>query len=575
MAPFALSVPGYRLGVHSQKQQPHDAAHQDSSTRSLSPHANSDGTDTPILFSASASARTSRLPSETINPLSHSPNTLRQLAVAGLSPEDELPSRFYPGFPNRPIPTSSRRQRRRGRSAASKRTSLLLGNDSGAETDATVTPRQQEGGGEGGSGSRRGGDNGKLDDVDDKHHSARMRHLNTMTAIMHRCLREGDMGRAKRALGLLLRTRDVDIRYDNLWAIGSEILMREGEREEKMVSALAKRPLSPTFLSSSSSESDDASGSGADDDSDVVNQGSRRGRKLGDAEEEEDEGGEGHPNPPQRWGSAANFAQVRHFFEILIQYNPYDAHRQQLPSAIDFWPALFGIEVYNLDAEFQTSLHNVYLEHGSPSLSSSRSRSRSPQDNGDYNMDLDDDDHEDGGRRRQQDGEEEDEDDEDRDRHAAIDDLRSETQRGALRLAARMDGVLENPPYNTHPELLRLRSHVGLFVADLFLPSRLMERYTRREGRQSQGQRYRRGERSLLHDAEQRLQKHAIHTDEQLALARRRAEQGRALVFFRRAVAAKGRVEDWITDALEEEEEDEEEEFDHEGLLRRRSGWGL
>ncbi|KAI1757200.1 hypothetical protein F4782DRAFT_218214 [Xylaria castorea] len=537
MAPFALSIPGYRLGVHSHKQRHHDTTRQDVETRSSSPYAESDA-------ETQFSSTTSRLPSETINPLSHSPDTLRQLAVAGLSPEDELPSRAHPGFPHRPLPGP--RKRRNGTTTPSRR--VVVSSDSGVETDSTMTSQRRE--------SRR-----KTDDVNDKHHSARMRHLNTMTAIMHRCLRDGDIARAQRALGLLMRTRDVDVRVDNLWVIGSEILMRDGEQqEEEEAIAVPKRPSSSSSLSSG----DALSLSDTDSDPEIA--------EAGIAEDRGADGGstKGGPRPPQRWGSAANLAQVKQYLETLIQHHPYDAHRPQLTSAVDFWPALFGIEVYNLDAELQSSLHHIHTEYGFPS-----SRSASPSPDREYDdheadrMDVDGDDDDDERKLRRRSGgreeeEEEDEDEQDRDRHNAMDALRSETQRGALGLATRMDGVLENPPYTTHAELLRLRGHVALFIADLYLPPRLMERYVRREG-EGEGQR----RRLPLRAAERRLRKHARHSDEHVALARRREEQGRAVVFFRRAVTAKGRLEDWVLRFLDGEDEEEE----HDEGLRRQSGW--
>ncbi|KAI0460251.1 hypothetical protein F5B21DRAFT_138908 [Xylaria acuta] len=556
MAPFALSIAGYRLGVRSHKQRHHDTAQQDAETRSPSPHADSDA-------ETQFSSTTSRLPSETINPLSHSPDTLRQLAVAGLSPEDELPSRAHPGFPHKPLPGS--RKRRNRRTAPSRR--VVVTSDGAAETDSTITPRRE---------SRRR----KIDDVNDKHHSARMRHLNTMTAVMHRCLREGDIARAKRALGLLMRTRDVDVRVDNLWAIGSEILMRDGAQEGEEAIVAPKRPSS---ASSPSSPGNASYFSDTDDDSGIAKAG--RGEDIGG----EEGGTKGSLQPPQRWGSAANLAQVKQYLETLIQHHPYDAHRPQLTSAIDFWPALFGVEVYNLDAEFQNSLHHIHAEYGFPSSSPSSSFSRSPSPSAgreydDYEADRMDIDHDGYDERKLRRREEEDEPDRDRDRrHTATDALRSETQRGALGLATRMDGVLENPPYTTHAELLRLRGHVALFVADLYLPSRLMERYAKREkeeeeeeGQQQQQQQHQhqhQQRRLSLRDAERRLRKHARHPDEHVALARRREEQGKALAFFRRAVAAKGsRLEDWVLRFLdeedEEEEEEEEEEHDGGGLLR-------
>ena len=187
MGPFALPVPGYRLGVHTARKRKRGRPAEDE-----------DGTtdiDTDVdawSTSAAAAAQDPRLPAETINPRSHSPDTLRQFATAGLAPSAEVPPA---PFPHRREPSPSRPDGRRRR---------FRGDDDAGGGLAVQTTA--------------------------KHRSARLRHLAAVTAIMHRCLAEGDVVRARRALGLLLRTRDVDLRAAHLWAVGSEILVRGGGR---------------------------------------------------------------------------------------------------------------------------------------------------------------------------------------------------------------------------------------------------------------------------------------------------------------------------------------------------------
>ncbi|KAI0432172.1 hypothetical protein F5Y09DRAFT_354166 [Xylaria sp. FL1042] len=558
MGPFTLSVPSYRFGVHSHKRRHHNTSTQrDEEARSQSP------SDTETQLSSS-----SRLPSESINPLSHSPDTLHQLAVAGLSPEDELPSRLHKGFPHNPLPTRCKSLRRRREGVRASRSSPYHtdgdgASNGGSETDDTVTSQQRT---------------RKTEDiVDETQHSARIRHLNTMTAIMHRCLRDGDIARAKRAFGLLVRTKDVDVRIDNLWAIGSEILMRDGEGKEEeeevvvVTSELQKPPSSsrekaradPYSLSSSdNADSDSDFGETADEEVEV------------EEDDEEEEGdAKGNPPPPQRWGTAANVARVKEYFETLAQHHPYDKQRPSLISAVDFWPALFSIELYNLHAEFQAALYQIHVECGFPS-SPSPSRSSSPD--GDFRggdiMELDDEYAMDidgvdtaGPRRRKAEREEEDE--ASTTRHKALSSLHASTQRGALEITARMDPILENPPYSTHAELLRLRGHAALFIADLYLPPRVTERH-QRKSRPAQigigvGEATGTGTRGMplsLREAERALRRHVRSPEERVALARRGEEQERARDFFRRAVAAKGWVEEWVLRFLDEEEEEEEEE---------------
>ncbi|KAI1312377.1 hypothetical protein F5Y03DRAFT_408433 [Xylaria venustula] len=588
MGPFALSVPGYRLGVHPHKhqqqpQQQHEPARPSS--------ASGESLDTEAGPPPSSS---SRLPSETINPLSHSPSTLRQLAAAGLTPEDELPSRIHKGFPHRPLPVRTLRGRRE---ALSPGRSLYDsdggggGGGGGSETDTTTATAASQ------PSRKKGAD----DDVGDgtRHDLARIRHLGTLAAVMHRCLRDGDMGRAKRAFGLLLRTRDVDVRLDNLWAVGSEILMREGEEEEKAVvvavgeasSELHKKAGKEKGESKRKGEgkadpyeiscSDTDSGSDmAEREEDDVEEPVDDAGDGGDDDDEREGDGDGRrhhpPPPPRRWGTAANVSRVKVYLETLAQHHPHDPKRPHLTSAVDFWPALFGIELYNLDAEFQEAQHRIYLESGfPPSPSSSRSSSPPAEHDDPDRMDLDGDDYtmdfSEGGqgprrrRRKHGIGQEEEEDEEDEsaaNRHNALDALRAATQRGALEITTRMDGILENPPYSTHAELLRQRGHAALFMADLYLPSRLVERHRRKQSRLVAGEGGEGGENGGLREAERRLRMHVKTPEERVALARRAEEQDRARALFRRAVAAKGGdglVEGWVLRFLEEEEEEEEE----------------
>jgi hypothetical protein len=61
--------------------------------------------------------------------------------------------------------------------------------------------------------------------------SLKKTHLNVLSAVMHRCLLDGDYDRAGRAWGMLLRTqvaggRPVDPRNHERWGIGAELLLR-------------------------------------------------------------------------------------------------------------------------------------------------------------------------------------------------------------------------------------------------------------------------------------------------------------------------------------------------------------
>ena len=62
----------------------------------------------------------------------------------------------------------------------------------------------------------------------------REQHLSGLTVVLHRCLLQRDFGRARRALGLILRTEingsAFDLRTGALWGVGAEILMRHNQQ---------------------------------------------------------------------------------------------------------------------------------------------------------------------------------------------------------------------------------------------------------------------------------------------------------------------------------------------------------
>ncbi|USW54776.1 Putative transcription initiation factor Rrn11 [Septoria linicola] len=74
---------------------------------------------------------------------------------------------------------------------------------------------------------------------DDKTGSLRGRHLDNLTAILHKCMLNQDWARAARVWGLILRTEvggfGPDIRQHGRWVIGAELLMRRQQTIEKPV----------------------------------------------------------------------------------------------------------------------------------------------------------------------------------------------------------------------------------------------------------------------------------------------------------------------------------------------------
>lgn len=485
IGPFALPVPGYRLGVHTARKRKRGRPAEDE-----------DGTtdiDTDVdawSTSAAAAAQDPRLPAETINPRSHSPDTLRQFATAGLAPSAEVPPA---PFPHRREPSPSRPDGRRRR---------FRRDDDGVVVQTTA-----------------------------KHRSARLRHLAAVTAIMHRCLAEGDVGRARRALGLLLRTRDVDLRAAHLWAVGSEILVRGGE-------------------------------AGAE----------RQGEGESDNDDDDDDGGTKKPRRPiPHWGTPDGAARARAYLEALAQQHPHDAHRPHLTSALDFWPALFGLEIHGVDAELRRAMRRLDVESDDEDVD------RRSYEDDDDNVDREDGEgpygsggggrereRERGGRGR----------DDDNEADAARDEIRREARDAALAVAARMDRVMEAAPFTKHHELLRLRGMLAVFVADLWVPWRLVAR-ARAHATAGSGSGV--GEtKSPLAAVDAVLARAAAAggPEDRAAVAARRAELDAARGFFARIVEGGGPLEGWVRRFVEAEDDDEEgEDYDEDG--DREGGGGI
>ncbi|KAI0020225.1 hypothetical protein F4780DRAFT_792102 [Xylariomycetidae sp. FL0641] len=399
MAPFALPVPAYMQGVHQAKRKKEkeddtkDPAHPSPSPAPSFSFSSQGG----ALFSSQptpgtpSSSSSSRLPADAINPLSHSPGTLHQLATAGLGPSAPVPP---PPFPHAPVAADrTTKARRRGRGASS--IAATSGNP-----DAPPPPPGQE--------EEAGKARPPL--------PPRLRHLASLTAILHRCVAEADYARARRAFALLTRSPGVDVRLGGLWALGAEVLMRSGSGSGSGSSSSSASSPPPPPADEAAEPAEDGVGEGA-----------------------------------QPWGGGggpAATAAARAYLSALIATYPAESSSSSSsssPDARDFWPALLGIEVYGIAAELRHSLQQ--LEHDEE------------EDFGDP-MDEDDDDDEDAlahARAAR--------------RWAAHDEARGRT----AAVAARLDELLlgGGRAWRGHAALLRLRGHVALFAADLGLPARL------------------------------------------------------------------------------------------------------
>ncbi|CAG8063971.1 unnamed protein product [Penicillium olsonii] len=141
----------------------------------------------------------------------------------------------------------------------------------------------------------------------------RFQHLGVMTAILHRCMLQGDYVRAGRAWGLILRENyrgsPMDVRNETRWGIGAEILLRRGQQ--------------PTSASLTGSKSPNAT------------------------------------NSTLSSFTTAGFAQAREYYERLILNHPYTKTSPQSISSLHFYPAMFGLWVYVTQEESNTAREGV------------------------------------------------------------------------------------------------------------------------------------------------------------------------------------------------------------------------
>ncbi|KAA8573329.1 hypothetical protein EYC84_003816 [Monilinia fructicola] len=366
---------------------------------------------------------------EITNPLSLTPAEVMQYRLAGLGLDKELPSRIgVKHWPHRGLPSTYRIESR-DRDSADK---FHNTEEEDFEEESAKARWERE---------RR-----KREERKTGRSNLKLQHLSVLVAIMMRNLEEGDMERAGRAWGLLLRMQvagqGVELRRTGFWGIGAELLMRgvvNKQRKEWW---------------------EEGAEEGSSDEGNV------EGRpKEGDDGGREDKEGEG-----KRYGTAEGLLKAKDYYERLILQYPYKRQFHGSVTALDFWPAMLGCEIYGIQFEHRDKLRKI-----------------AKQAEKDEDGDISDSDISD---------EDEDEDLENRDdegdkaflahqrrqtrllkrRKEKRWEERDEVRRTALvameLVAQRMDELMTTPPYSDSKVLLRLRGMVALYIGDLCVPEK-------------------------------------------------------------------------------------------------------
>jgi RNA polymerase I specific initiation factor len=140
--------------------------------------------------------------------------------------------------------------------------------------------------------------------------SLHQQHLAVITTILHRSLLEQDFMRAGRALGMILRDemggRPVDIRSEGRWGIGAEILIRQDAQRQQR---------SPDQFNVSPAEQSST------------------------------------PRKPRAWFTRKGFENAKKYYERLIVQHPFHKQNPAAVSALDFYPAMFGLWIYVVHQE--------------------------------------------------------------------------------------------------------------------------------------------------------------------------------------------------------------------------------
>ena len=231
--------------------------------------------------------------------------------------------------------------------------------------------------------------------------SLKRKHLGNVTAILHRCMLNGDWERASRAWGLLARTEinglGIDVRQHGRWGIGAEILIR---REQ------AKMPEVPETSARRNSDNDTSL---VHDDENTASTNTKFA----------DEG----------------FKLAREYYERLVLQYPHTPHTQHTVNAKVFYPALFNIWVYEVQARYK----RLRAESSKVRRSSS------------YSIASDNDSELNGSQQ------------------ALVNrELLAREIADTTSIADRLDQLLLSPPYDISEPLLKIRGMIGLWLSDMY-----------------------------------------------------------------------------------------------------------
>ena len=163
------------------------------------------------------------------------------------------------------------------------------------------------------------------------HTGLRRQHLAVLTAVLYRCILEGDYVRAGRAWGMLLRVdldgHSVDLRTDGIWGLGAEILMF---RDSQLASGQTR--LLNDYRKHSIDESDSAE--------------LTAGHKMASL------------------FSRDGFLKAKDYYERLILQYPFRKAASNPVSSLDFCPVMFGLWICSVQEQGRATYKIIREENG-------------------------------------------------------------------------------------------------------------------------------------------------------------------------------------------------------------------
>ena len=222
--------------------------------------------------------------------------------------------------------------------------------------------------------------------------SVKRKHLAVLTVVLHKCILEGDFIRAGRAWGNLLRQAvkgtPMNFRINGMWAVGAEILFRSH------------------VLDDASHADDEKSSVGSNQDEEMDTQ--------------------------VPTFSKEGFEKAKEYYERLILHYPYRFWYRNAISVLQFYPAMFGLWIFNIQSEQKAALASIERSNGNDDDDVSRSLDFQPPDRS-FEREL----------------------------------IRKHALREGEQIAVRLDDLMASMPFSENSNMWKLKAMVALWLRDL------------------------------------------------------------------------------------------------------------